>query len=129
MNVKRLPPDDPQEWINRARSNLIRAKSQVAGVYLEDLCYDAQQAAEKSIKALLINMGVHFSHTHDLTELLTLVEQNGQKVPERVKRAAALSPYAVESRYSGLAEPVTQEEYEEAVAITEEVVHWVTTVL
>ena len=46
MTRKRLPPDDPQEWLNRARSNLLRAKSPVTGAYLEDFCFDAQQAAE-----------------------------------------------------------------------------------
>jgi len=125
MSAKRLPPDDPREWLNRARSNLIRAKSRIEGVYLEDLCFDAQQAAEKAIKALLIQQGVRFPYTHDLTELLTLVEQASQHIPERVRQAGALSDYAVESRYPGLAEPVTQEEYEEAVAIAEEVVRWV----
>jgi len=110
--------------LNRARSNLIRAKSRIEGVYLEDLCFDAQQAAEKAIKAFLIHRGIRFPHTHDLTELLTLVEQAGQPIPEGVRQAAALSDYAVESRYPGLAEPVTEEEYEEAVAIAEEVVRW-----
>ncbi|MFQ5880960.1 MAG: HEPN domain-containing protein [Candidatus Methylomirabilales bacterium] len=40
-------PEDPREWLNRARSNLVRAKTKRKGVYLEDLCFDAQQAAEK----------------------------------------------------------------------------------
>jgi len=50
------PPDDPHEWLRRARSNLARAQADIrlAGVYLEDLCFDAQQAAEKAIKAVLI---------------------------------------------------------------------------
>lgn len=34
------------------------------------------------------------------------------------------SGYAVEARYPGLAEPVTQEEYEEAVSIAEAVMGW-----
>ena len=41
--------DDPSEWVSRAKSNLIRAKNRIPGVYLEDLCFDAQQAAEKAI--------------------------------------------------------------------------------
>lgn len=125
MTARRWPPDDPQEWLNRARSNLTRAKSQIPGVYLEDLCFDAQQAAEKAIKALLIHLGVRFPYTHGLTELLTLVERAGQNVPEDVERSAILSDYAVAARYPGPAEPVTQEEYEEAVAIAEKVVGWV----
>ncbi len=125
MNARRLPPDDPREWLNRARSNLTRGKSQISGVYLEDLCYDAQQAAEKAIKALLINLGVRFSYTHDLTQLLTLVEQTGQSVPDDVKQAGVLSDYAVAARYPGLTEPVTDEEYHEAISIAERVVDWV----
>ncbi len=48
MMPQRRPPDDPGEWLNRARSNLKRAREDVRleGVYLEDLCFDAQQAAE-----------------------------------------------------------------------------------
>ncbi len=51
--ANRHPPDDPREWLNRARSNLLLAKSEKEGVYLEDLCFDAQQAAEKAVKAQL----------------------------------------------------------------------------
>ena len=42
---ERFPPDDPREWINRARSNLIKAANRVPGVYLEDLCFDTRLAA------------------------------------------------------------------------------------
>ena len=118
-----LPPDHPQAWLRRAQSNLIRARHRIAGVYLEDLCFDAQQAAEKSVKAVLIRLNVNFPYTHDLANLLTLVEE-GVPVPPPVQEAAILSDYAVETRYPGLAEPVTEEEYEEAVAIAERVVEW-----
>jgi len=64
-------------------------------------------------------------HTHDLAQLLTLIEQSGQSVPGDIKRSAALSDYAVETRYPGLAEPVTDEEYHEAVTMAENVVAWV----
>ncbi len=43
---ERFPPDDPREWLNRARSNLVRAKNRIPGAYLEDLCFDAQQALD-----------------------------------------------------------------------------------
>ena len=51
---ERYPPDDPREWLNRARSNLAMAKNRVEGAYLEDLCFEAQQAAEKAIKAVMM---------------------------------------------------------------------------
>ena len=47
---ERSPHDDPQEWMNRAHSNLARAKMWAEGMYLEDFCFDAQQAAEKAIR-------------------------------------------------------------------------------
>jgi hypothetical protein len=37
--MERYAPDDPREWLNRARSNLVLARMQEAGVYLEDLCF------------------------------------------------------------------------------------------
>lgn len=65
MPPERRPPDDPREWLNRARGNLLRARAMLPGVYLEDLCFDAQQAAEKAIKAVLIAHGVSFPPIHD----------------------------------------------------------------
>jgi len=57
------------------------------------------------------------------------VEKAGWSVPEKVKRASMLTPYAVESRYPGLSEPVNDEEHREAVAIAEEVLRWAEEVL
>lgn len=68
MSGKCFPPDDPREWLNRARSNLARARSETEDVYLEDLCFDAQQAAEKALKAVLIHSKVRFPHVHDLAD-------------------------------------------------------------
>src|SRR4051794_8402695 len=98
MARKRLPPNDPREWFNRAHSNLVRARKIVPGVYLEDPCFDAQQAAEKALKAVFLHRGWVFPYTHDLTRLLTLLHRNGLAVPKYVRRAVALTRFAVESR-------------------------------
>ena len=129
MNVHRHPPDDPREWLNRARSNLVRARGEKEGVYLEDLCFDAQQAAEKAIKAFLVHRGVRFPYVHDLTALLTLVEQGERAVPQSIRQSARLTRYAVATRYPGVSEPVTHKEYEEALILAEDVVHWVEGIL
>ena len=57
---ERFPPDDPREWLNHARSNLAMAKNRIPEVYLEDLCFEAQQAAEKAIKAVMIMRDIEF---------------------------------------------------------------------
>ena len=121
---KRYPPDDPREWLNRSRSNLAQAKAKRKGVYLEDLCFDAQQAAEKAIKALLIKLDMNFPYVHDLAELLTLVEKAGQAVPEPIKRAEELSRFAVFTRYPGIGPSIKEKEYRETVEIAARVVKW-----
>ncbi len=121
---ERFPPDDPREWLNRARSNLAKAKTRIVDVYWEDLCFDAQQAAEKAIKAVLIHHGVEFPYVHDLNRLLALLETRGLAIPDAVRRAARLTRYATITRYPGVPEPVSEAQYREAVASAEAVVHW-----
>jgi len=123
---ERRAPDDPVEWLNRARSNLTRARedARLDGVYLEDLCFDAQQAAEKAIKAVLIRRGIEFPYVHDLGRLFTLLEENGLEVPQNVRAAETLTPYAAIARYPTLFEPVTREQYLRAVELAEAVLEW-----
>ena len=120
MNLpERFPPDDPREWINRARSDLIHSKSQVPGVYLENLCFDAQQAAEKAIKAVMIARNIEFPYVHDLDHLLSLLEDRGEVIPEAIRRAGDLTDYATITRYPGEIRPVSELEYREAIVIAE----------
>jgi HEPN domain-containing protein len=126
MPSQHRDPTNPQEWLRRARSNLARAKADrgLPEVLYEDLCFDAQQAAEKAVKALLVQRRVPFPKTHALMDLLTLLHQAGVDIPEGIRRAGLLTGYAVESRYPGPAEEVSREEYVEAVEIAERVVAW-----
>ncbi len=101
MGRKRYPPTDPREWLNRARSNLAGAGQADSSVYLEDLCFDAQQAAEKAIKAVFIYRGLRFPYVHDLKRLLQLLNQGGVKVPKYVWMVEELTPFAFESALSG----------------------------
>ena len=50
MTGKRRAPDNPVEWLLRARSSLSLACVKTEGVLYEDLCYQVQQAAEKALK-------------------------------------------------------------------------------
>ena len=129
MPPERYPPDDPREWLNRAQSNLIQARGVRTGVYLEDLCFQAQQAVEKAFKALLLQQGVRFPYIHDLAELINLLEQGGEKPPTRIHEAARLNEYAVTAWYPGLAEPVGPEEYQEALTLAEDAVNWVRSIV
>src|SRR5262245_19788980 len=126
MPPKRRPADDPLEWLNRPRSNLARAKADIRlpDIYLEDLCFDAQQAAEKAIKAVLLHVRVPFPYIHDLAELLDHLHKSGTSIPKSVRDAGRLTRFAVVSRYPGLAEPVAREDYKRAVRIADVVLRW-----
>jgi HEPN domain-containing protein/predicted nucleotidyltransferase len=124
MARKRYPPTDPREWINRARNNLARAGQVAPDAYLEDLCFDAKQAAEKAIKAVFIRRGLQFPYVHDLRQLLQLLNQGGSKVPKYVWRAGDLTRFAFEARYPGQFPPVTPRPYRRALRIAKDVVRW-----
>ena len=121
---ERFPNDDPREWLNRARSNLAHARNRASEVYLEDLCFCAQQAAEKAIKALMIARGIEFPYVHDLDHLLSLLAERGEAIPSAIRRASELTRYATATRYPGAVRPVTDTEYAEAVELAETVVRW-----
>lgn len=121
----RYPPEDPREWLNRARSNLQLAKNaDNAGVYYEDLCYNAQQAAEKAIKAVFMYHRISFPLVHDLAALITILIKHEIIVPDRIKESARLTRFAVATRYPHILTPVKENEYLEAVRLAGDVLHW-----
>jgi HEPN domain-containing protein len=124
MKPDRFPADDPREWIRRARSNLAHALATSPGVCFEDLCFDAQQTAEKAIKAVFIQRGESFPYIHELEKLLKRLQRNGQKIPKYVWDANELSPFAFETRYPGAEDSVTRGEYRRAVRIAAAVLRW-----
>jgi len=124
MTRKRLPPDDPREWIGRAKSHLALARNVIPDADLEDLCFEAQQAAEKGIKAIFIKRSENFPFSHDLDKLLRLLEKNGLRIPQYVNEAKELTQYAHLTRYPGPRAPVTSREYRRAVRIAAAVLRW-----
>jgi HEPN domain-containing protein len=94
------------------------------GIGLEDLCYQAQQAAEKALKAVFLAKGTRFPLTHDLELLLEELEDAGVEIPESVDRVSKLSRYAVETRYPGLFDPVAETDYLESITLARATVDW-----
>ena len=130
MPPRSSAPGTPQEWVARARSNLALAKGEKSEeVCWEDLCFNAQQAAEKALKAVLQHKAILFRYIHDLEELITTLEKHGVAVPQEVKGAVTLTQYALETRYPGGFEPVSEAEYHRALTLAEQVVGWAEGVL
>ena len=90
----------------------------------EALCFHAQQAVEKALKALLLHYSIPIPRTHNIAFLLDLL-QNEISIPAPLQDAVILTDYAVETRYPGIYEPVTDAEYQEAIHLAEAIVLWV----
>jgi HEPN domain-containing protein len=118
-------PDNPRGWLARAHSNLLLAESgRQRGVFLEDLCFEAQQAAEKALKAVCVFYKIEFPKTHSLTTLTALLEQAGVQLPPDVREADPLTSYAVQARYPDWDEAVSDAEYQRALITAKHVVAW-----
>ncbi len=92
---------------------------------LESLCFHAQQTAEKAIKAVLVERGVQFPYTHNLSVLIAVVQESGVDWPDEQNSAARLTKYAAQLRYPSLHGDVSAEDHREAVELATVVVEWV----
>ena len=124
-------PRDPtslgsaEDWLKRAKSDLSLAKApKPPDALWEDVCFHAQQAAEKALKAVYRQEDLAFRFTHDLRDLAGTLVERGISVPESVKRAVVLNDYAVVLRYPGVSEPVDEDDWLDAVQLAEAVVSW-----
>ena len=69
---------------------------------LEVVFFHLQQCCEKLIKALLDINKIKFPHTHDLENLIYLLEKNNIKSFDNINDLIPLSEYAVDGRYAVL---------------------------
>ena len=122
--MSRYHPDHPLEWIRLAKDDLDTAQLGTDLVSPEILCFHAQQAVEKALKAVLVDRSTDFPYTHDIEELLATLEESGVPCPVASPEANRLTRYAVLTRYPGLAEAVTVEEYQSALLLAERILEW-----
>jgi len=119
-----LEPGSPESWLSYARSDLALARVDASDDLLRDmLCFHAQQAVEKCIKAVLILTGVPFPRVHSIERLTDLLPVSIRRTPELIG-SAGLTAYATTFRYPGGEEPTSEEEYQEAVRLAAAVLAW-----
>ena len=117
--------------MEKAQGDLLAAEV-VLGAALSSydiVSFHAQQAAEKSLKAVLIRHQVAFGKTHDIGQLLSLIEPVAPHLGARMSRAEALTPYAVASRYPGVEPAVSRDEASRHLALAREVLDAVSALL
>lgn len=87
--------------LDSASQDLAACRLLAAGAGIGDAVvgFHAQQAVEKSLKAVLSAHTVEFRRTHDLVSLLDLLQDNQLRAPPEADWLDELNPYAVEARY------------------------------
>lgn len=118
-------PSVPEEWLRHAHSDLKLARLGLDQEILpEQICFHAQQAVEKAVKAVLLFHKVDFPFTHDLEQLLDIFENAGILVPSELSNIGVLTPYAVETRYPGYWGEISEDDVSEAVLFAEKAIKW-----
>lgn len=64
--------------------------------------FHAQQAAEKLLKSLLSSHSIRFRKTHDVTELIDILIDQGFSLPDSLTEIRVLTPFAVEYCYDDI---------------------------
>jgi HEPN domain-containing protein len=102
--------DNVRAWLEKAAQDLrlVDLAASAAGVN-EPLVFHCQQAVEKYLKGLLIAFDVEPQRTHDLGLLLRACRDAGIPDTDQIAEAQALARFAVETRYPGMAPPVSDE--------------------
>jgi HEPN domain-containing protein len=87
-------------WLLKAESDLTNAAICLdMGQALDTVCFHAQQAAEKCVKAYLTAYEINFPFIHNLEKLIELCAQRDQSFRRLKAMSQELTPYAVELRY------------------------------
>lgn len=100
MNDKR---SHARAWLAKAESDLLAARRLLAaGGPFDAVCFHAQQACEKALKAALAWADQPIPRTHNLEELQAVCAASlGEPAAARLRSLdlSQLTPYAVETRY------------------------------
>ena len=107
---------DTARWLRYAEEDLITAETLLRQPHVppRQACWCAQQAAEKTLKAVLIFLEIDFPRTHDLDAPRNLVPENWQ-LKATHPDLASLTRWAVDARYPGEMTEATNVDASEAV--------------
>ena len=112
-----------RQWLDKAASDVGLAAYLLSAdaPYLEAVAFHAQQAAEKYLKAFLVQHQIEFPKTHDLGELLDLAAQQDASLGESLNEITVLTAYGVDARYPADLPAVSAEEAKHSVELATKV--------
>jgi HEPN domain-containing protein len=95
------PASQFEAWVSRAKDDRLCIANNLAAAVVpwSAICFHAQQAAEKYLKAFLISRGTPVGRTHDLEFLIGECGKHDPTLSVLLNDCQALSGHAVDSRY------------------------------
>ena len=95
--------EETEKWITKGLNDYKTAEKLLNlpedEIITDTLCFHAQQAVEKLLKAFLVENNIEFGRTHDIEYLIKLCSQKDSEFSTLIGSVKNLTDYAVEVRY------------------------------
>ena len=116
-----------KSWINKAEKDLLTVKHELSfpDAVTESICFHCQQAVEKFLKAYLVFLGIPFTKTHEIGELITKCENKDNEIATFKEEADKLTDYAIDVRYPEESLEPTLKEANEAFEIAKKIKEYI----
>ena len=112
--------DHARALLQKAANDPVAARATLAtGAATDTVCFHAQQAVEKSLKAVLALHDVEYPWRHDIDELVELVRPFAPEIGPYEDRIIGMTPFAVEIRYDTEFEPSLEKASEAVITAVE----------
>lgn len=118
-----------EDWLRQAERDLHQAQISMQNEVHEWACFAAQQAAEKAVKAIHLQLGQE-ACGHSVLKLLQQLPEMIEVIPELKEGASVLDAYYIPPRYpNGFSEGApfeyyTRKQSEEAIRYAREIVEF-----
>ncbi len=95
------PESNYKAWLAKAANDMLNIENNLSASSIpwDTVCFHAQQAAEKTLKAFLAFHGLPITRTHDLVALLTQSISVESELADLEEACLRLTYYAVTTRY------------------------------
>lgn len=109
--MRKSKADLVRGWLEKARRDFLTAQAGLdsATPFTDIICFHAQQATEKHLKAYLLWHELDFPRTHALEDLVLLAAQKDADFLVLKDEVTMVTPYSVEARYPEFEEPLLED--------------------
>lgn len=97
--MKPDPKEEAHRWLQQAENDLESARFTMGGRFYAQVCFMAQQAAEKGLKALTYLQGARYVRGHSIRELLEGILEWYPQLEQHREIANRLDQYYITPRY------------------------------